>query len=214
MKTFLLGKVYLFSILCSFRENRILNWRSVKNSPSVSFAHIWFLKFLRLFHIFKSKFVLLFFTNGRSEQFSYTFFPSCSIVISPVFRLSTCSHRKEATFFTSSFPCLLSSALSLRYSHYELSSHLGLLLRECIKQNAIHEKILSHPSLVDPLIRIHSRSRYFHVSCDVLSILNDLFSQNCALVSTLLNPGEPLFQYVAVCLSTDCTVLFVDAALA
>lgn len=212
MKTFLLGKVCICSLLCSFRENRILNWRSVKSSPSVSFARIWFPEFLRLFHCFKSKFVSLFFTKGRSEQPSYMFFPSCSIVISHVFRLSTCYPRKGATFFTNSFPCLLSSVLSPRYSHYELSSHLGLMLRECIKQRAIHERILSQPSLVDPLIRIHSRSRYFHVSCDVLSILNDLFSQNGALVSTLLNPGEPLFPYVLVCLSTDFAVLFVDAA--
>ena len=166
MKTFLLGKVCICSLLCSFRENRILNWRSVKSSPSVSFTRIWFPEFLRLFHCFKSKFVSLFFTKYRSA----------------------------------------------RYSHYELSSHLGLMLRECIKQRAIHERILSQPSLVDPLIRIHSRSRYFHVSCDVLSILNDLFSQNGALVSTLLNPGEPLFPYVVVCLSTNLAVLFVDAA--
>lgn len=86
------------------------------------------------------------------------------------------------------------------------------MLRECIKQSAIHKRILSQPSLVDPLIRIHSCSRYFHVSCDVLSILNDLFCQNGALVSTLLNPGEPLFPYVVVCSSTDFAVLFVDAA--
>ena len=159
-------------------------------------------------------FVVSFCLNGRSEQRLSMFFPSCSSVISLVFRLSTWCHRKAATSFVNSFPCLSSSSVSPRYAHSELSSHLGLMLRECIKQSAIHERILSQPSLVDPLIRIHSRSRYFHVSCDVLCILNDLFKQNCVLVSTLLNPGEPLFQYVVVCCSTNVAVLLVDAAFA
>ena len=151
-------------------------------------------------------------TNGRSERHLYTFFPSCSIVTLLVFPLGIWCHRREVTFFPSSFPCLFSSLLSLRYSHYELSTHLGLMLRECIRQSAIHARILSAPSLLDPLISIHSFSRHFHVSCDVLSILTDLFLQNSSLVSSLLLSGEPLFRYVLVCFRTDFAVLCMDAA--
>ena len=153
-------------------------------------------------------------TNGRSEQHLYTFFPSCSIVtlLAPLSPPETGASHIAAPFFSSSFPCLFSPFLSLRYSHYELSTHLGLMLRECIKQSAIHARILSAPSLLDPLISIHSFSRHFHVSCDVLSILTDLFLQNSSLVSSLLLPGEPLFRYVLVCFSTDFAVLCMDAA--
>ena len=108
--------------------------------------------------------------------------------------LSRDHYKFSSSYMTSLEGCDILQCIINCCGDQTLAINSGIMLRECIKIRCIHQLLLSHPYLIEPLFTKYAFDTNFDVCSDVFQSIRDLLRKNKQLVSAALNPSKSFYS--------------------
>ena len=82
------------------------------------------------------------------------------------------------------------------YKDTAIALNCGIMLRECIKVRCIHEYLLDHSEIIEPIFTNYSHSPTFEIASDAFNTIQSLLRNNKQLVSKKKNAQGELYSKV------------------
>ena len=82
------------------------------------------------------------------------------------------------------------------YKENSIALNCGIMLRECIQHRCIHEYLLDHSEIIEPIFTVYSHSPTFEIASDAFNTIQSLLRSNKQLVSKKMNAKGDLYKKV------------------
>ncbi|KAK8807353.1 hypothetical protein WA158_004112 [Blastocystis sp. Blastoise] len=82
------------------------------------------------------------------------------------------------------------------YKNPLLAVHCGSMIRECIKKRELHNYLLTHDLLLQPLFEEYCQNPNFDIASDAFLTIHELLRKNKSLISQRLAPPSELYTHV------------------